>query len=50
MFEKKDQCASALASFEIDEGDTVSICMPTTPEFVFLILGIVKAWGCIKYD
>lgn len=42
LFKKIDQCASALASFGIGEGDIVSICMPTTPEFVFLFYALSK--------
>lgn len=42
LFERIDQCASALASFGIGQGDIVSICMPTTPEFVFLFYALSK--------
>ena len=42
LIDKIDQCASALASFGIGEGDIVSICMPTTPEFVFLFYALSK--------
>lgn len=37
-----DKCADSLYSFGIRKGDIVSICMPTTPEFVFLFYALSK--------
>lgn len=42
LIEKIDQCADALAALGIHEGDIVSICMPTTPEVVYLFYALSK--------
>lgn len=42
MFDKIDRCADALVALGVKEGDIVSICMPTTPEVVYLFYALSK--------
>lgn len=42
LFNKIDQCASALVAKGIKKGDIVTICMPTTPETVYLFYALSK--------
>ena len=42
LFEKIDEYAKALLSSGIKNGDSVSICCPTTPEMVYLFYAINK--------
>jgi len=42
LISRIDKCAESLCSLGIRAGDIVSICMPTTPEFVFLFYALSK--------
>lgn len=42
LISKIDQCAESLCALGVKTGDIVSICMPTTPEFVFLFYALSK--------
>lgn len=42
LISKIDMCADALYSYGIRKGDIISICMPTTPEFVFVFYALSK--------
>lgn len=42
LIDKIDQCADALVATGVKENDIVSICMPTTPEVVYLFYALSK--------
>lgn len=42
LLDKIDECANALSAIGVKEGDIVTICMPTTPEMVFMFYALSK--------
>ena len=42
LIKKIDECAAALTSLGIKKGDIVTICMPTTPEMVYMFYALSK--------
>ena len=42
LIEKIDQTADSLKAMNVKRGDIVTICMPTTPEMVFLFYALSK--------
>lgn len=42
LIDKIDECASSLVALGVKKGDIVTICMPTTPETVFMFYALSK--------
>lgn len=42
LIEKIEECAKSLTSLGVKKGDIVTICMPTTPEMVFVFYALSK--------
>lgn len=42
LFEKIDECAKSLVALGVKKGDIVTICMPTTPEMVYVFYALSK--------
>lgn len=42
LIEKIEECAKALVALGVKKGDIVTICMPTTPETVFMFYALSK--------
>jgi len=42
LLEKIDECAKALVALGVRENDIVTICMPTTPEMVYMFYALSK--------
>ena len=42
LIEKIDECANALTSLGVKKGDIVTVCMPTTPETVYMFYALSK--------
>jgi len=42
LIKKIDECANALTALGVKKGDVVTICMPTTPEMVFMFYALSK--------
>lgn len=42
LFEKIQECARALKAMGVKKGDIVTICMPTTPEMVYMFYALSK--------
>ena len=42
LFEKIDSCAKSLKKLGVKKGDIVTVCMPTTPEMVYIFYALSK--------
>jgi len=42
LIEKIDECAKSLVALGVKKGDIVTVCMPTTPEMVFIFYALSK--------
>ena len=42
LFKKIDECAKSLVVMGVKKGDIVTICMPTTPEMVYMFYALSK--------
>lgn len=42
LIEKIDECAKSLVAMGVKKGDIVTICMPTTPEMVYMFYALSK--------
>lgn len=42
LIEKIDDCAKSLVALGVKKGDIVTVCMPTTPEMVFIFYALSK--------
>ena len=42
LIEKIEECASSLVELGVKKGDIVTVCMPTTPEMVFIFYALSK--------
>lgn len=42
LIQKIDECANSLVAMGVKKGDIVTICMPTTPEMVFMFYALSK--------
>lgn len=42
LLEKIDECAKSLVAMGVKQGDIVTICMPTTPEMVYMFYALSK--------
>ena len=42
LIEKIEECAKSLVALDVKKGDVVTVCMPTTPEMVFIFYALSK--------